>query len=267
MKRLLLWSLFAIFAGIGCGSGSTSTPQPPANISVTVSPSSATVGAGQMTAFTAKVTGDASGVLWSVNGVPGGNSTVGTIDLSGNFTAPSVTQNSSATITATSKADSTKTANAAATIIAPGVVAPTANLQVAMYTITPPAGATVSVQFGLDTTYGLNTWSLPAPSSGGPVSILVAGMKMSSTYHLRAVLNLSDGSSFDDADHTFTTGTLPAASLPTIAVTATPGSSPQSGVELLDLLGLNTPPAWVRLSPIPAATCCGVTTRYCLETH
>jgi arylsulfate sulfotransferase len=212
----------------------------PVPISLVVSPSAAVVGAGQVTNFTATVTGDTTGVDWFVNGIASGNSTVGTIDASGNYTAPAVTTNAAATVSATSKRDPTKTASSSVTIIAAGVVAATANVQVAMYTIILPAGATVSVEFGPDTTYGLNTWRLPAAPGGGPVSILVAGMKLNSTYHMRAVLKLADSSEFDDVDHAFTTGTLPAADLPNLVATTTPGATPQSGVELLDLLGIGS---------------------------
>ncbi len=213
----------------------------PVTISVAVSPQTAVIGAGQGTMFTATVTGDTAGVNWSVNGIASGNSTVGTIDAAGNYTAPAVTTNGTATVSAASKTDATKSASAAVTIVAPGIVAATANVQVALYTITPPAGATVSIQFGPDTAYGLTTWQQPAPQGGGAVSILVAGMKLNSTYHMRAVLKLADTSVFDDIDHTFTTGTLNAAQLPNLVVTTTPGATPQSGVELLDLLGLASP--------------------------
>jgi hypothetical protein len=217
------------------GCGGMQQHQPVA-ISVAVSPQAAVVGASQTTQFTAMVTGDSSGVTWSVNGTAGGDSTVGTIDSSGKYTAPALTSNGTATVSAASKQDSSKTASASVTIIAPGVVASTANVQVASYTITPPSGANVSIQFGLDTTYGLNTWQQPAPSGGGTVTILVAGMRIDSTYHMRAVLALADGSTFNDADHTFATGDIPVANLPNIVATTTPGATPQSGVELLDLV-------------------------------
>ncbi len=66
---------------------------------------------------------------------------------------------------------------------------------------------------------GLNTWQQPTASGGGPVNILVAGMKMNTAYHMRANAVFADGSQFNDIDHTFTTGTVPAANLPTITVT------------------------------------------------
>jgi len=219
-------------------SGSTAVSiTAPVNVSVAITPATATVGASQVTQFMATVTGSTTGVTWSVNGTAGGSSTVGTIDASGNYAAPAVTTNATATVTATSNADSTKSASAAVTIIAPGIVASTANVQVANYTITLPTGATVAIQFGPDTNYGLTTWQQPAPAGGGAVSILVAGMKLSSAYHMRAVLALADGSTFDDVDHTFTTGTLPAGTLvPNLTVTTTPGATPQSGIELLDFV-------------------------------
>ncbi len=206
------------------------------SVAVAVSPLSAVVGSGQVAQFTANVTGDTTGVVWFVNGTVGGNSTIGTIDSNGNYTAPAVTMNGTATVSAASKRDPSRTASAEVTIIAPGAVAPTANVQVASYTITAPTGASVSIQFGPDTNYGLTTWQLPAPSGGGAVNILVAGMRQSSTYHMRAVLKLADSSELDDADHTFTTGAVPAAQMQNISVNTAAGVTPQGGVELLDLV-------------------------------
>ena len=110
------------------------------------------------------------------------------------------------------------------------------NPQVALYMITPTADANVFVQFGTDTTYGLTTWAQPTPPGGGQVSIYVAGMRANTTYHMRAVVQYKSGAQVYDNDHTFTTGSLPAADLPRLAATTTPGMTPQSGVELLDLV-------------------------------
>ena len=223
--------------------GSATVTINPAAAAVTVSPQNAFVAAGQVQQFTATVTGEsATTVTWSVNGTAGGNATVGTIDANGNYTAPATTTNATAQITATSTADTTKSANASVSVIANGVVTSTANVQVASYTITAPATANVSIQFGPDATYGLNTWQQPSAAGGGAVTILVAGMKMNTAYHMRANVVFADGTQFNDIDHTFTTGTVPAANLPTITVTTpTAGSNPQPGVELLDLLGVANP--------------------------
>ncbi len=69
------------------------------------------------------------------------------------------------------------------------------------------------------------------------MSLFVAGMKGNTQYHMRGVVQFSDGSQFVDADQLFTTGAVPAAQLPAITATTTAGMTPQSGVELLDLVG------------------------------
>jgi hypothetical protein len=94
------------------------------NVTITVSPPTASVPTGGEQVFTASVAGlggGASGVAWSVNGIAGGNATVGTIASTGAttalYTAPSIPPNpATVTITATSNADSSKTGSAATTI-------------------------------------------------------------------------------------------------------------------------------------------------------
>jgi arylsulfate sulfotransferase len=234
MKRNVFLGLFCVCAILcaSCGGQQRQAQM----IAVTVSPQTAAVAPGQTMQFTATVVNDSSGVTWSVSGASGG-----TIDASGNFTAPAVTTNATATIIATSKTDSTKSGSASVTVIAAGVVTATANVQVANYTITPPSGATVSIQFGPDTNYGLTTWQQRADAAGGPVGTFVAGMRLNSAYHMRAVITFADNTIFNDVDHTFTTGTLSVSSMPALAVAATPGATPQSGVELIDFVGIGAP--------------------------
>lgn len=87
-------------------------------VTVAVNPSSATVRVGHFQSFTAAVAGAAGGVTWSVNGVPGGDSVVGTIDASGQYLPPAVVPSPPAvTVRATSVASSTASATAAVTII------------------------------------------------------------------------------------------------------------------------------------------------------
>src|SRR5258708_21854709 len=71
-----------------------------------------------------------------------------------------------------------------------GAVTPTQNPQVARYTIVPPSGAAVTIAFGTDTTYGLQASPVPATLHSSPVSILVAGMRVFTTYHLPPRINL-----------------------------------------------------------------------------
>jgi uncharacterized protein (DUF1800 family) len=84
-------------------------------ISVQVAPATGMVRAGAQQIFTATVTGTTNtGVSWSVNGVVGGNATVGTIIGNGNYSAPvAVPAANNITVTATSIADTTAFGNAA----------------------------------------------------------------------------------------------------------------------------------------------------------
>ena len=86
-----------------------------------------------------------------------------------------------------------------------GVVTATGNPQVARYTVLAPCDAGVSVDFGPDTTYGLRTGTQQAdearlvPETRQPprrcrLNVLVAGMRASTTYHMRARIEFADGS-------------------------------------------------------------------------
>jgi protein gp37 len=92
------------------------------SIFVTVAPSSATVVVNALQQFTATVTGTSNtNVNWLVNGVSGGNSTVGTISTTGLFQAPAtIPSPATVTITAISQADNTTSGLAQATIVGVG---------------------------------------------------------------------------------------------------------------------------------------------------
>ncbi|HUL34753.1 MAG TPA: hypothetical protein VL128_12780 [Candidatus Eisenbacteria bacterium] len=83
----------------------------PGTVSVSVSPTATSAVVGQTVPFTATVTGTTNtAVSWQVAGVPGGNSSVGTIDSGGTYTAPTaVPSPSTVLVTAVSQADTTKT--------------------------------------------------------------------------------------------------------------------------------------------------------------
>jgi hypothetical protein len=85
---VLAW-LIALLAVSGCGFSAGSSSKPPQNVTVVVAPQNASVLLAQTVQFTATVTGaNSSAVNWSVNGMAGGNSAVGTISASGLYTAP-----------------------------------------------------------------------------------------------------------------------------------------------------------------------------------
>src|SRR5207249_3952372 len=87
-------------------------------VSVSVSPASASVPVSATQQFTANVTNTTNtAVTWAVNGVSGGNSTVGTISSAGLYKAPSAAPTpATVTIAATSSADSTKKGTAVAAV-------------------------------------------------------------------------------------------------------------------------------------------------------
>ena len=130
------------------------TVQPPPPPVVAVAPGSAPVTAGQTKQFSATVTGNANTtVTWSVNGISGGNTTVGTISATGLYSAPlNVPSPASVTVRATSVANAAASATATATVTQPpggGVSQGTPNLlagrllEQAAYGPTPAALAQV----------------------------------------------------------------------------------------------------------------------------
>lgn len=134
--------------------------------------------------------------------------------------------------------------------IASTSVAATTNPLVAQYTVTSAMGCTgqIMVEFGPNTSYGRNTSWYPVPGYRQQTTILVAGMKASTTYHMRVQAECLDGSfQINSADTTFTTGPLPALAFPTLAVSrpSPSTSSPEnSGIELVDVInsvGTSTP--------------------------
>src|SRR5260370_19133372 len=74
---------------LGCGTGSAPPPPPPLLIEVTVKPATGSLVLGGQATFTATVTNTVDTVVsWGVNGVPNGNTTLGTITSAGVYTAP-----------------------------------------------------------------------------------------------------------------------------------------------------------------------------------
>ena len=125
MRRAALFLLVLVVAAgfSGCSglsdaknSGGGGTP---GAITVTVAPQSPTVVVNQTLAFQATVTGTTNtAVIWQVNGVTSGNSTVGTINASGSYKAPATVPNpSTVMVTAVSQADATKSGSSNVLIV------------------------------------------------------------------------------------------------------------------------------------------------------
>jgi len=205
-------------------------------ITVSVSPSSGVVAAGQSLQLTASVIGtDQKDVAWTIFG---SSPDAGSIDANGLYKAPGRAVMTSVRIQAASVVNPTKVDEATVWVVGPGTVSATNNPLVAQFSMPVPDGGNVKIEFGTDTSYGFDTWQQGPPPGGGPVNILVAGMRASSTYHMRAVVDLPGGLEFQDVDHAFQTGATPANRIPAISVSRPGNAAPSSGVELLDLVNV-----------------------------
>ncbi len=152
----------ALIALSSCGGGSGGGGyQPPVNqvTGVAISPTSITLETGQEQQFTATVRGTGSydaSVRWSVNGVVGGNSAVGSISSTGLFTAPNALPNpSTVTVAATSVEDPTKSASASAKVNPTSATGPGPSLQVDATAAQHPINPYI---------YGMNYYGMDAAS-------------------------------------------------------------------------------------------------------
>jgi uncharacterized protein (DUF1800 family) len=102
--------------GLVKSGGGTTTPPPTGQLSVT--PSSATLRGGDTQTFTAQTSdGTTPTMAWSVNGVAGGNTSMGMISASGVYTAPQFPPAANTiTISAAETADATKTGSSGVTL-------------------------------------------------------------------------------------------------------------------------------------------------------
>jgi hypothetical protein len=136
---LLIGLAQQISCGGGVGSVGVSTNTAPLVVTLTVAPAVAQLQAGGTLAFTVTVQNSTNpAVTWQVNGLDGGNASVGTIAPSGAATASynspaGVSAASTETVTAVLQSDTTKTGSASVTVNP----APTAAITVS------PAGVTV----------------------------------------------------------------------------------------------------------------------------
>jgi hypothetical protein len=119
--------ILSILFACGCSGGSANPgcpgeglcPPPPV-ISVSIQPGPVTLAAGGATQFDAKVLNSANqNVIWEVDDIPNGNSQVGTISLSGLYTAPAnLSAPASERITAVAAVDSSQSASVTASVLA-----------------------------------------------------------------------------------------------------------------------------------------------------
>lgn len=127
---LLALSLLHGCDAVGRSSSSSSqTSKPSQSLSVTVAPLAVEIRAGDAEQFSATVSGSVSAtfgyatnkkVIWSINGIPGGNAAVGTISVNGLYTSPSTLPTPNAVeVTATSVAEPSVSQSALLTLYNP----------------------------------------------------------------------------------------------------------------------------------------------------
>ncbi len=121
MRTLGSWFLFSsVLCCTACGGGtSSSNPPAPPSVVVTISPTSANLQTAGVQQFEVKLTNASNtAVEWRVNGIAGGNDTVGTISTSGLYTAPPcvVPDPPVVNVSAISQADSSEMATAAVSL-------------------------------------------------------------------------------------------------------------------------------------------------------
>jgi hypothetical protein len=194
-----------VTATAGGASDSADVTVTAAPVTVDDSPSTASVQTGATKQFTATVTGSTATPVWSVNGVAGGNATVGTVSTSGLYTAPATVPTGAITVTATAagasdSADVTVTAAPVTVDVQP----PTATLQTGatkQFTATvtgstaTPAWSVNGVAGGNSTVGTVSTsglYTAPAAVPGGgtvTVTATAAGASDSATVTVTAATN------------------------------------------------------------------------------
>jgi uncharacterized protein (DUF1800 family) len=184
---LLLAAIAALLCAGACGGGGGAGSSPPPGVQVAVSPSTASVRAGDTQQFTAQVSNaNSSNVTWAVNGITGGNATVGTIDANGKYTAPAALPSpNTVPITATSVADTSKSGSAQATLLNP----------IAILSFFTPATLTPNARFTLN---------------------LVGSKFVSGAQAMLGATPLT--TAFTDSSHLTATGTAPGAGVANLTV-------------------------------------------------
>ena len=147
---------------VGLESSAGGTP-PPKSLTVTIqlNQSAVTLQTGAQHKFTASVQGTTNfAVNWSVDKIANGSTGVGSIDAAGMYTAPA--QAGTHAVTATSAADTSKTASATVTVTASGIsISPLTAVMIAgaiqQFTATVAGHANPTITWSVDNVNGGNS--------------------------------------------------------------------------------------------------------------
>ena len=237
--RLMKWILFylVIAVTIGCGGGSAGTssqnesdPQP----AISLSPAASNVRPGDPALqFTATVSGTSStAVTWSVNGIAGGNTSLGVISTSGQYTAPvSVPSSNVVTVQASLVSTPTVQGTGAVTLLNP-----------------IPTVSSVSPQ-----TIGLGAFTIQVNGTGfmNGAEVMFGATALSTTFVSGTQLNASGSAGASQAGNVVVTvvnpppGTNGSTTSVTADVITGNAATPQAAARFLDQSTLGPTPALV----------------------
>lgn len=161
---------------LGCGGGGAGSVTPPSSsppsISVSVTPASGTVLLGETLNFTATVSNSSdTTVSWSVNGISGGSAQVGTSSADGVYTAPAdLPSGGTVQVTATSHADTSKSATASVTVTSDIAIALTPNVASVELGATQTFQGTVESKGHPDPSIRWSVSGIACPNSCGTVT-------------------------------------------------------------------------------------------------
>jgi hypothetical protein len=203
---------------VNSNSGQTTVASTP-TITISINPTAASVTVGSTAQFAATVTNaTSSSVTWSVNGIAGGNGTVGTISSAGLYTAPAtVPSGGTVTVQATSTASTSTSASGTVTITAPQASAPV------LSSISPSSGTQ-----GNNITVTLNGANFQSGASVGVggSGISISSANVLSASQIQAVLSIGSSASTGADGITVTTSAGTTAAQPfMVSASAAPATS------------------------------------------
>ncbi|MBS1867691.1 MAG: hypothetical protein JSS69_17390, partial [Acidobacteria bacterium] len=197
-------------------------------VSVAVSPKTATVVTGLTQQFTATVANTSNTtVTWQVNGIVGGNATVGTISAAGLYTAPGSVPSGAVTVKAISAADATKSDTAAVTVVPPVSVTVSPKTPTVQVGLTQQFTATVA-----NTSNTAVTWQVNGVTGGNATvgTISSAGLYTapttvpSGTVTVKAI-SVADATKSDTATVTITTAAVVTVAISPLRAAITTGQT------------------------------------------
>jgi len=166
-RSLLATVLLCALAASGCSATKQPAAAAPAAESVNVAPVSVNAAVGGATvSFTATIKNGSGGVIWQVNGVAGGDSTVGTISPSGTYTSPAtMPASSTVTITAEAANDNAVSGTASVSLVPPGSV-PTVSVAPLAAKVAAAGGSQAFVAVVGNASNSAVTWSVNGSVGG-----------------------------------------------------------------------------------------------------